>query len=134
MLKNNKYLILYYMSFILTSIFLYLKADICYELNNIFSFVLAVINLILVIIFSIFLFNKKINKYKILFPISYIVFLIILVIISFILNEKIVINDMHYPYVINDIHYPYYICFLLFEYLLLNVYSLLSFDGNKKQK
>ena len=125
MLKNNKYLILYYMSFILTSIFLYLKADICYELNNIFSFVLAVINLILVIIFSIFLFNKKINKYNILFPILYIVFLIILVIISFILNEKIVIND---------IHYPYYICFLLFEYLLLNVYSLLSFDGNKKQK
>ena len=113
--------ILYYLCFIVTLLPCFIASlKISFFANSIQTplfFMLGIINLILVIIFSILLIKKKINKTNILFPIIYLLFLILVIIIAFIYNNKLII-----PY----IHFNYYISFILFNYLLLNIYSLLS--------
>lgn len=123
-MNNNKaYKILYYICFIIT-VMMYLMLSQTTKVFNppieVFtSTLLSTINLILVIIFTILIIKGKLNKINILLPILYILFLIIIIIISFIYN-----NILIYPY----IHFNYYISFILFNYLLLNIYSILSIE------
>lgn len=85
--------------------------------------ILGIVNLILVVVFSIRLIRNKLEKINILFPITYLLFLIIVVTLSLVMNNKLMIPNMHYGY---------YISFIEFNYLLLNIYSVLSFDKIKK--
>ena len=57
--------------------------------------------------------------------IVFLVFLIIMVILVFLMNEMVV-----FPYV----HFNYYSKFVLINYLLLSIYTLLSFSKKKKSK
>ena len=125
--KSLIFKILYYVSFILTTIiWLYIsrlidKFDL--DIKTFSNSLLGIINLVLIIIFSIKLLKHKLEKVNILFPIIYLIFSIIVMIISFIMNNKLVI-----PY----IHFNYYVSFILFNYFLLNVYSVLSLEKIKK--
>lgn len=121
-MNNQKtFKILYYVAFAVTILIYFLSSQpitifgsgMLIPLN----FILGVICLILVLIFTIKAKKKKLNNVNILFPISYLLFLIIVSIIAVLLNSKLVI-----PY----IHYNYYISFILINYLLLNIYSVLS--------
>ena len=125
--KTKIFKILYYICFVF-SVLIWIGAfnsvnkfgiDIRTSLNA----VLGILNLTLVIIFSIKLIKNKLENINILFPIFHLIFMIIITILAILMNDKLII-----PY----IQYGYYISFILFNYLLLNVYSVLSFDKKNK--
>lgn len=120
--KPLAYKILYYICFILTTFIWISVSSLVNEIGVILgtgrNTILGLINLILIIIFSIKLFKHKLDKINILFPIIYLLFLIIVVVVAILMNDKLII-----PY----IHYSYYISYILINYLLLNIYSVLSF-------
>ena len=115
------YKVLYYVCFLVTSIIYILSTSkISYfgiPTAVYFDRILAIVNLILVIIFTIKIFKSKINRITNIFPIIYLLFLIIICILSIFTNNKLII-----PY----IHYCYYLGFVLFNYVLFNVYTILS--------
>jgi len=123
--KPVTFKILYYICFAISA-FLWFNTS---NLINVFGIgiktstnaLLAIVNLVLVIIFSFKLIKKDLKKINILFPIIYLIFLIIIVIITHIMNNKLMIPN---------IHFGYYLSFILFNYLLLNLYSVLSFSKN----
>lgn len=81
------------------------------------NILLRTINLFFVITFSILLLRKKVDKVNILFPIIYLFFFFLIIVLAFIANNKLIIPN---------IHFGYYFSIVLFNYLLLNIYSLLS--------
>ena len=130
---NNKktYVFLYYFAFLLSilvcSIPSILRITFVSDIEayngyfylSTFSYCLTFINIVLVIIFSILLIKKKLNSVNILFPILYILFAIIVLVVCILFNKRLVV-----PY----IQYSYYINFILINYFLLNLYSILSVD------
>lgn len=126
--KSIVFKILYYICFIF-SVIVFISA-----LNsvNIFGVVmetatnviLALINLILVIVFSIKVIKNKLDNINILFPILYLIFSVVIIVLVLLMNNKLMI-----PY----IHYGYYLSFILFNYLLLNIYCALSFTNQNKK-
>ena len=116
------YKILYYICFIVSILLcIFSNKYITYfDVDNItfVSDLLIFINIVLIILFSVNLFRKKLNKVTNLFPIIYLVFLIIISTLAIVMNNKLIL-----PY----IHYGYYLSFILFNYVLLNLYSILSF-------
>ena len=97
--------------------------DIYVNLSEI-SIYLMVINVWMVVYFSILLSKRKLNNVNILFPISYILFTVIILIVCLLFNNKVLI-----PY----LQFSYYINFILINYILLNIYSVLSFSKNNKK-
>lgn len=124
---NNKklYIPLYYLSLLLTLCICIIPTHHIEQYLTLskLSVLLIIINILLIIIFTVLLIKKGINKINILLPITYILFTIIVLIICILFNNKLVI-----PY----IHYSYYIKFILINYILLNTYSLLSIKYKKK--
>jgi hypothetical protein len=126
---NSKklYSIFYYISLLL-SIFvcfipkILLPNDQFYINLSELSHIIIFVNAILVVIFTVLLIKRNLEKVNILFPIIYILFSIIVLIICVLFNNRLII-----PYV----HYSYYIQFILVNYTLLNSYSILSFKKNK---
>ena len=119
--KSIVFKVLYYICFVVT-LFIWIYASkvidvYAIDIRTTSNSILGIINLIFIIIFSIKVFKNKLKNTNKLFPIIYLIFSIIVVIISFIMNSKLVI-----PY----IHFSYYVSFILFNYLLLNLYSILS--------
>lgn len=118
--------ILYYICFIISVITWFIFSNFVDEfaitIKTTSNAIFGIINLILVIIFSLKIIKHKLSEINIMFPISYLIFLLIVVILIFIMNNKLII-----PY----IHLNYYMPFILFNYLLLNVYSVLSFANQK---
>ena len=129
MSNSKKYIILYYISFLVTVfISLFLDSTITIFNTNLFMSGLLVlsliINLVLVVLFSIFLFMKrKLMKTNLLFPITYLLFLAFVLLFSVIYDDRLILSV---------IHYHYYFIFVLFDYLLFNIYSVLSFKKNVK--
>ena len=83
------------------------------------------LDILFILSISLFITNITLKRRKYLldidsnlFPISYLGFLIIITIIAFILNYYVVVKYMHFVY---------YYGFIVFDYLLLNIYTLLSF-------
>ncbi len=83
------------------------------------------------IIISISLFISIISLYRkkyvlevgsLIFPISYLIFMSFIIIASLILNNYVVVKNMHFVY---------FYKFIIFDYLLLNIYTLLSFKNKK---
>ena len=129
---NSKkvFLSLYYIALLLTIFVVYIpnllpnynEFNIYVNLSS-FSIFLVFINFVLIIIFSILLFKKEINKVNILFPLLYLFFTIIVLILCVLFNKRLIIPN---------IHYSYYINFILINYTLLNIYAILSFNNVKK--
>ena len=124
---NSKklYSILYYISLLLSiSFYVITKVQVSNNLLYIslseLSHIIILINVILVTIFTLLLMKRSLEKVNILFPITYILFTIIVLTVCILFNNRLII-----PY----IHYSYYIQFILINYLLLNVYSVLSFKN-----
>ena len=134
-MKNKMYLILYYISFIVTVLFLGFAI---YKSNGLLSYsdgslsdllsisllsVLGIINILLVIIFTVLNLKKnKINPQNILYPIFYLCFFTIIVIMCFLFNNKVMVRY---------IHFDYYSVFICIGYLFLNIYTLLLIKNKK---
>lgn len=132
MKKEKTYIYLYYLCFIL-SIIIYIMPN---QLMTIFSpiesdltirslpnTIILLINLILVILFSIYLKKKKFTSGNILMPIIYIVFFIVVMTVCFLFNNRLVIPNLQFVY---------YAKYIYIGYLILNVYSILCFKNKKK--
>ena len=119
--KSKIFIILYYLCLILSiglvmyssSLMTEFGVSIWEDITSGFVF----LNIILVLIFSLGLIKRKLKNINIIFPIIYLIFMALVVILMFIINNKLIM-----PY----IHFDYYISFILFDYLLLNLYSVLS--------
>ncbi len=133
---NNKklYLYLYYASLFVTALMMilllvkspakYYNGE--YELVSGFGILACIINVILVAVFTVlFGIRKKLDKVNILFPAQYILFTLIVLVLCHLFNNKLLI-----PYV----HYSYYNVFILFNYTLLNIYSILSIGKKRRRK
>lgn len=124
-MNNTKtFKIVYYLCSILTLLYIIIlsKTISIYmsqaPIQTFANYLLGIINLILLIIVSISLIKKKeLQNTNILFPIIHLLFFSIVIIISILYNSKLII-----PY----IQFGYYLSFILFNYLLLNIYTLLS--------
>lgn len=132
MKKEKTYIYLYYLCFIL-SIIIYIIPN---QLMTIFSpiesdliirslsnTIILLINLILVILFSIYLKKKKFTSGNILMPIIYIVFFIVVMTVCFLFNNRLVIPNLQFVY---------YAKYIYIGYLILNAYSILCFKNKKK--
>jgi len=129
---NKKYLILYYIcsiaSFALLPIAFLLYKDGVellgilednFILDNLLLIIITILNILIFITITVFLFRKKqFNVKNLLFPISYILFYIYVVIIVTLFN---------YNTYANNTHLMYYYLFIMFDYLLFNIYTLLCF-------
>lgn len=129
-LKNHKYNIIYYICFLFTVSCTFISASLASIFDegifSIINVVLLLINIVLVILYSILLLQKR--KFKadsLAFPILYLVFLFSVIFISIIYNDKLIV-----PY----IQFNYYTSFILWNYILLNAYSLLLFTKKNKKK
>lgn len=138
MKKNTIYIVLYYISFIISLSLIFLpnlllnKFGLGEEIteylvsNTFISIMLEGINIIIVILFTIKILQKqKVLNVNIMFPIIYMVFVFIILLGCNLFNSRLVIPN---------IHFTYYIVFILINYLLLNIYSVLSFEKNSKSK
>lgn len=138
MKKNTIYIVLYYISFIISLSLIFLpnlllnKFGLGEEIteylvsNTFISIMLEGINIIIVILFTIKILQKqKVLNVNIMFPIIYMVFVFIILLGCNLFNSRLVIPN---------IHFTYYIVFILINYLLLNIYSVLSFEKNNKSK
>ncbi len=132
MKKEKSYIYLYYLCFIL-SIIIYI---IPYQfigifspdtsnltIRSLFNTIVLLINLILVILFSIYLKKKKFTPGNIIMPITYIVFWITVITVCFLFNSRLVIPNLQFVY---------YAKYIYIGYLILNVYSILCFKNKKK--
>lgn len=132
MKKEKTYIYLYYLCFIL-SIIIYI---IPYQfivifspetsnltIRSLFNTVVLLINLILVILFSVYLKKKKFTPGNIIMPITYIVFWIVIITVCFLFNSRLVIPNLQFNY---------YTKYIYIGYLILNVYSILCFKNKKK--
>jgi hypothetical protein len=128
-MKNPKsFLFLYYISFLLSLFFYiyskYTAVNDLMVLESHSTFILGLINLILVLIFTISLIKKrKLDKPNLLFPILFLLFVIFVLIICFKYNEFIIIEN---------IHLSYFCSIVLIVYILYNIYALLSLKKIKK--
>ena len=124
--KPIAFKLLYYICFLFSVFIWFSTSNLISEYGTVrtsANVILGIVNLVLVIIFTIKLTKNKLEKVNIMFPIIHLIFSIIVVIIALIINNKLI-----FPY----IHYSYYLSFILFNYVLLNIYSVLLFDKNKK--
>ena len=138
-MKTKVYLVLYYLSFIITILALgyaayyyvplfelgeklsFIDNFISYFINNLL--IVSIINLMLIIVFTVLLLKKeKIVVDSLVFPISYILFLVGIMIICYLFNNKVALEYMHYGY---------YQKFIMIDYIMLNVYSLFLFERRK---
>ena len=128
-MKNKKYLLLYYFSFVITILFtgfatyknleLLEIGDIGFIsiLSNMMQNIIFLINMVLVIVFTVLLLRKrKLVVDSLWLPIMYVCFFTIVLILSFLFNNKVMISYLHFEY---------YAFFINIGYLLLNGYSLL---------
>lgn len=132
MKKEKIYIYLYYLCFILSIIiyiipyqFIVIFSPDTYNLTirSLFNTVVLLINLILVILFSVYLKKKKFTPGNIIMPITYIVFWIVIITVCFLFNSRLVIPNLQFNY---------YTKYIYIGYLILNVYSILCFKNKKK--
>ena len=119
----KKYLMMYYFSFLITiTLVIYTNYKALNLLNvgkinisNDFSNCIFLIDFIMVIIFTVLIFKKKkISVNNTLLPVVYICFFIVVLILCFLFNSKVII-----PYM----HFGYYLIFINIGLLFLNIYS-----------
>lgn len=132
MKKEKTYIYLYYLCFILSLIIYIIPYQFIVifspdtsnlTIRSLFNTVVLLINLILVILFSVYLKKKKFTPGNIIMPITYIVFWIVIITVCFLFNSRLVIPNLQFNY---------YTKYIYIGYLILNVYSILCFKNKKK--
>jgi len=122
MKNSNLYKVLYYLCSI-PFVYLFIDSYIfVYESYFSINLILGVINFLLILFFSIKSFKYKLKNINVMFPLIHLIFSALVILLTFIMNDKLII-----PY----IHFDYYETFILINYLLLNIYSSLSFYKRK---
>jgi len=124
-MKNKLNIILYYIGVFISAIAFYLafQSNITfYSINSELFITLLIINAISVIVFTVLLFIKKLNNLKIIIQIIYILFCIIMILISYGFSTKRILGALSMPY---------YATLILIGFTILNIYSLLSFETKK---
>lgn len=125
--KNRDYILLYYTCFILSITCFFLTNIMCDE--NVYSLMInlfIILNIVFVVINSIgFIIKTKYEFTSIVMPISYIVFVFIVGIISVIYNNYVVISYMHLSH---------FFSFIVVYYLLLNIYTILCIKNISEKK
>lgn len=127
--NSKKYIVLYYLSFLVTvCAFIFLNNTvIVFSLEPFpygFYTLALILNLVFVALFSVFLFmKKKLLKVNLLFPVLYLLFFGFVLFFSIIYEDRLLLPV---------VHYQYYFMFVLGDYLLLNIYSILSFKKKAK--
>ena len=93
---------------------------------NYLTIVVIVISIALFITILLLLFKKKyeLDTNSLIFPISYLLFMIFIIIVAFILNCFVIVKNMHFVY---------YYRFIIYDYLLLCIYTILSFKSKKRR-
>ncbi len=122
-MKNKIYLLLYYISFLLTLVIFFITTKQYDLIYNDMVFIITNIGIIMTIIFTILYWKKKAEFNSIFFPVSYLVFTVLIIIICLLFDNKVLVRHMHYNY---------YFIFILVDYILLNTYSLLCIKNKKK--
>lgn len=130
---NKKYLKLYIIESILT--FALIIFSIYSQINSFnligyfydfYDFIMHQLLLVILSIFNVLFFivnlvfiikKKKIRVDNLTFPISYAIFFIFIVIIAILFSSRVVEN----------MHVTYYCTFILFDYLLFNIYTFIAF-------
>ena len=131
-MKEKMYVVLYYLAFVITFLFVgyasYINnSGLNYVAMDLVRNVLLIVNLLLVIVFTVLLLKKKkVNEVSIVFPIVYLCFFIVIVVLCFMFNNKLIVYNMLY------MQFPYYGFFINLGFLFLNIYSLLSLQYRKK--
>lgn len=115
--KSRIFKILYYICFISVTFTWIVISTALLENGVNGNLLLEVANVVLTIIFIIKSIKNKLENVNLLFPIICLVFLIMVVVLMLIMNNKLI-----FPY----IHFNYYGTIILFNYLLLNIYSVIS--------
>lgn len=128
-MNNSKsYNILYYIIFALTAFSAigleHVVTPMGYSISTPDIVILFIINLLLVLIYSIGLRKKVSKNANVLFTIIHLLFFIVLFIIGCLYNSKLII-----PYM----HFSYYLKLILINYIFLNIYSIMSLEKNKKK-
>ncbi len=126
--SSKNYKIFYYLCFSFTLIAVSLTQSFISYYDVLFgnlNIALGIFNTILVVIFASLTAKRKLSKVQTMFPVLYLLFLIIILATSFLYNLIAVV-----PY----LHFNYFITFVLFNYILLNLYSLLSIPKKRKTK
>ena len=134
-MRNKKYLLLYYLSFVITIIFTglatykklgFLEIDnpsFTSLLSEMINNIVFLVNLILIIVFTIILLRKKkLEVDSVWLPIIYISFFTIVLIICYLFNNKVMVSYLHFEY---------YAIFINIGYMFLNCYSLLLIKYKK---
>jgi hypothetical protein len=113
----KKYKILYYISFVLTTVCFFAFGIFTEDFGIVMGSSLGIFNLILSLLFILLSARKyKLKKVNIICPIAYLIFFGIVTSLCFVLNSIVMV-----PYV----HFMYYYNFILVGCLLFNIYSLL---------
>lgn len=131
---NKKYILLYYLSFSIIVVLFLLNR--CHFFSNSIiddglyfeslSSLLIYVNSVITLIITIFLIKKRKLEGEIIFPISFIVFTIIVIFGCLLFNDRVVV-----PFV----HFGYYANLLILGFTLLNAYTWLGIkkgDNNEK--
>ena len=122
-MDNKVKLGLYYVCALLTIIILYGNNVICSHANkSSLLTTISVINIVLTITVTVLLFKKSLKNYKVITPITYIIFYVLMTMIILVFNPK-----LRWAYMLGS----YYVTFILIGYTILNIYTILSFE--KKQ-
>ena len=122
-MDNKVKLGLYYVCALLTIIILYGNNGIWSHANkSSLLTTISVINIVLTITVTILLFKKSLKNYKVITPITYIIFYVLMTMIILAFNPK-----LRWAYMLGS----YYVTFILIGYTILNIYTILSFE--KKQ-
>jgi hypothetical protein len=87
--------------------------------------IFLIINVLLIVLFTLFIFKKRLNNINILSFIIYLLFFIIMWIVIVLFNKKVLIP-------VYTTHY--YLNFILIGYTILNIHSLLFFENKKPIK
>ena len=128
-MKGKLYVVLYYLSFLLTIGIIWYSStfvDFYGGVNLIPYVVLLMINILLLIVFTVrLIINKKTDNTLIAFPISYMLFVIIVYILGIVFDQRMIIPK---------IEYTYFNLFIEIDYLLLNIYSVLCIEKKNKKK
>ena len=127
-MKNKFKIILYYLCILISIITFYLAYNsniTFYSIRNYSFVVFLILNAALMTIFTIQLFRRTLSNYKLIAPIMYILFCIIMIIISYIFSIKRIIGALSMPY---------YAMFVIIGFTIFNIYSLLSLETKKPIK
>ncbi len=128
-MKNNKlFIFLYYLCNILTlGVSFYMFGFKPTEVYGVSPKILIflIINVLLIVLFTLFIFKKRLNNINILSFIIYLLFFIIMWIVIVLFNKKVLIP-------VYTTHY--YLNFILIGYTILNIHSLLFFENKKPIK